>query len=98
MGGEDLQGAELGDAVFDVIERELEDVQLALPEGGALGLEVGPVDGREEAAVEVEPGVVAGEGASSGNTFRVSKLSPIRFSSGVQVIAGDHGTQLRIRR
>lgn len=60
MGGEDLQGAELGDAILDVIERELEDVDLALPQGGPLGLEAGPVDGGEEAAVEGEPGVVAG--------------------------------------
>src|SRR3984957_1394169 len=66
----ELQGAELGDAVFDVIERDVEQVELALPTGGAGGFVAGPVDAAAEAVEEGEPmggalafGVAGGGGA-----------------------------------
>lgn len=64
----ELEGAELGDAVFDVVEGDVEEVELALPEGFLVGLEAGEVGGAAEAGTEVEPclgalgGGVAGVG------------------------------------
>ncbi len=55
-----VERSELGDAVFDVVERYLEEMELALPHG-ALGIGVfGPVDDRGGESGECgEPGVGA---------------------------------------
>ena len=53
--GPELQGAELGDSVFDVIEGGVEEMALALPEGFADGFPAGPVDGAAEAIQKGEP-------------------------------------------
>src|SRR5207302_8748948 len=37
----DLERTELGDAVFDVVEGELEEVRLVVPAGDALGVQPG---------------------------------------------------------
>jgi len=57
--GPDLEGAKLGDGVFDVVEGVEEDVELPVPGVGAGGFVAGPVDVAAEAVDEGDPGVGA---------------------------------------
>ena len=54
--GPDLQGAELGDAVFDVVEGIQEDVELAVPKVAAGVFVAGPIDFGAEAFHQAVPG------------------------------------------
>src|SRR5688500_19541133 len=54
-----LERAHLRDAVLDVVERILEDVELPVPARHSLALEARPVDAALEPAPDVEPRLVA---------------------------------------
>ena len=54
-----LQCAELRDAVFDVVEGQAEDMQLAVPHGLQRVLMTRPVDGGSKAVIEVQPVLLA---------------------------------------
>src|SRR6202165_5446315 len=52
----DLKGAELGDPVFDVVERAAEKVRLLIPEGDSLSVEAIPVHGSTlKSPAQLEP-------------------------------------------
>ncbi len=60
----ELHSAKLRDAVFDVVEGDVEEVELALPGGGSGVFVAGPVDFAAEAVQESEP--VGGPGLLGG--------------------------------